>query len=175
MDDILLLHVNDFHDGVLQRVNELADREQLGIRIDNCEILSVAPRQLKDVFDQVTTARENASKALADASSAANLTTNSAAARAATIIATAQSARNRYVESLSAEAKRFNKLLPSYESNPSLFAQQMLVPAMAQVLTNVDKWYLPENLGSQPPEVRLMLNREPPQPRLAPAATTTTP
>jgi len=168
VDDVLLLHVNDFRDAVLERVSDLGDQEQLGIGIDNCEVESIPPRQLREIFAQVTTARENRIKALQDALSYENQKTNSAGAQATTIIAAAEAARNRYVESLSAEAKRFSDLLPKYESNPSLFAQQTLVPAMGQMLTNVqDKIYLSERVDGQPRELRLMLNREPPQPKTA--------
>ena len=70
--------------------------------------------------------------------------TNSAGAQAAAIINEAESARNRYVESLQPRPRRFSDLLPKYESNPSLFAQQKLVQVMGEVLTNVqDKIYLP--------------------------------
>ncbi len=170
VDDILLQHVNDFRDDVLQRVGALADQEQLGIGIDNIEIDRTPPRQLLDIFTQVTTASVNRAKALQDALSAQNQITNIASAEATTIIARAEAARNRYVESLSAEANRFSDLLPKYESNPSLFAQQNLLPVMAQVLTNVqDKIYLSERADGKPRELRLMLNREPPQPRTAPA------
>jgi modulator of FtsH protease HflK len=173
VDDILLLHFNDFRDAVLQRVGQLADEEKLGIGIDNIEIDDrKPPRQLQDVFAQVTTARENRVKALQDALSKQNQITNSAGAQAATIIAVAQSARNRYVTNLVAEAGRFTELLPTYESNPSLFAQQTFLPVMAQVLTNVqDKIYLSERVDGKPRELRLMLNREPPQPKTAPATT----
>ena len=123
------------------------------------------PRQLKDVFLQVTTARENRVKALQDALSYENQVTNTASAQAATIIAVAQAARNRYVESLSAEAKRFSDLLPQYEGNPSLFAQQTLVPVMAQALTNVqEKIYLSERDDGKPRQFWLLINREPPGP-----------
>ena len=170
VDDILLQHVNDFRDDVLQRVGALADQEQLGIGIDNIEIDRTPPRQLLDIFTQVTTASVNRAKALQDALSAQNQITNIASAEATTIIARAEAARNRYVESLSAEANRFSDLLPKYESNPSLFAQLNLLPVMAQVLTNVqDKIYLSERADGKPRELRLMLNREPPQPRTAPA------
>jgi hypothetical protein len=41
---------------------------------------------------------------------------------------------------------------------------------MALVLTNVqDKIFLPERADGQPRELRLMLNREPPQPKSATA------
>ncbi len=171
VDDVLLLHVNEFHDAVLQRVGELVDREQLGIGIDNCEIVSIPPRQLRDVFAQVTTARENRIKALQDAESYQNQMTNAADAQATSLIAAAQATRNNYVESLSAEAKRFSDLLPQWDSNPGLFAQQTFVPVMAQVFTNVqDKIYLSERVDGKPRELRLMLNREPPEPKTGSAA-----
>ena len=166
VDDILYNEFGAFQDAVEERTAELVAQEDLGITINQCSVdKKMPPRQLADIFAQVTIARENRIKALQDAVSYENQVTNAASAQATTIIATAEAARNRYVESLSAEAKRFSDLLPQYESNPSLFAQQTLVPVMGQVLTNVDKWFIPENLGSQPPEVRLMLNREPPEPK----------
>jgi hypothetical protein len=69
---------------------------------------------------------------------------------------------------LTAEAKRFSDLLPQYEVNPSLFAQQTLIAAMSGILTNVqDKIFLPQRADGKPRELRLMLNREPPQPNPA--------
>ena len=42
------------------------------------------------------------------------------------------------------------------------------VQAMGQVLTNVqDKFYLPQRADGKPRELRLQLNREPPQPKPA--------
>ena len=43
-----------------------------------------------------------------------------------------------------------------------------LAETMAQVLTNVqDKIFLPQRADGKPRELRLMLNREPPQPKSA--------
>src|SRR5271154_5618357 len=64
VDDALYTDVAGFQDAVEQRVSELTDQEQLGITIDNCEIQNIPPRQLTDVFSQVTTARENRNRAL---------------------------------------------------------------------------------------------------------------
>jgi membrane protease subunit HflK len=166
VDDILTRDVAGFRDAVLQRVSGLTDQEQLGIVIDQCEVQSIPPRQLQDVFTRVTTARENRNKLLNDAHSYENQVSLQAGAQAASITNAAAADRARYVDSITAEAKRFNELLPKYESNPSLFAQQTLVPVMAQVLTNVeDKIYLPQRADGKPRELRLMLNREPPQPK----------
>jgi membrane protease subunit HflK len=168
VDDILLNRQNEFREAVQQRVTDLAEQEQLGIVIEQCDVESKPPRQLQNVFSQVTEARENRNKALIDAHSYENQVTNSAGAQAVSIIYQAEAAQSNYVASITAEARRFSDLLPQYESNPGLFAQQTLVQTMAQVLMNVqDKIYLPQRADGKPRELRLMLNREPPQPKNA--------
>lgn len=170
VDDILTRDVAGFHDAVLQRVSELTERAQLGIIIDQIEVKSIPPRQLKPIFDQVTTARENRNKALLDAHSYENQMLNQSGAQATSVTNAAAAERSRYVDSITAEAKRFSDLLPQYQSNPSLFEQMTFVQAMSQVFTNVqDKIYLPQRADGKPRELRLMLNREPPQPKPAAA------
>ena len=164
VDDILTRDVGGFHDAVLQRVSDLVEQEQLGIAIDHCEVLSIPPRQLKESFEQVTIARQNRDKALLDAHSYENQVTNRADAQAVTVLNEAQSARARYLDSLTSEAKRFSDLLPGYQSNPNLFVQKQVVEAMGHVLTNVqDKYFLSQRADGKSTELRLMLNREPPQ------------
>jgi modulator of FtsH protease HflK len=168
VDDILINKQNEFREAVQQRVTDLAEQENLGIVVEQCDVESRPPRQLQSVFDQVTDARVNRDKALIDAHSYENEVTNNAGAQAASIIDRAEADRTNYVASITAEAKRFGDLLPQYESNPGLFAQMMLVQTMGQVLTNVqDKIYLPQRADGKPRELRLMLNREPPEPKPA--------
>jgi len=168
VDDVLTRDVAGFRDAVLQRVSDLTAQEQLGIIIDQCEVQSIPPRQLKDVFSQVTSARENRSKALNDAHSYENQVLSQSGAQATSITNSAAADRARFVESITAEAKRFNDLLPSYRTNSQLFAQQTLVQAMGPALTNVqDKIFLPQRADGRPRELRLMLNREPPQQKTA--------
>ena len=168
VDDVLYSDVAGFQEAVQQRVGAQAD--QLGITVKQCNLESTPPRQLKDVFDQVTEARQNQNKVLDDAHSYENQATNSAEAQASTIINEARSARARYVQSVQADAKAFSDLLPNYEINPALFRQQELVQVMGQALTNVDfKTYLPTTANGKPIELRLLLNREPPGTKTAPA------
>jgi len=166
VDDILYSDVAGFQEAVQERVSALADREGLGITVKQCNVESIPPRQLKDVFDQVTEARQNQNKVLDDAHSYENQATNSADAQAAAILSEARSARVLYVQSVQADAKAFSALLPNYEVNPGLFQQQKLVQVMGQALTNADfKAYLPTSASGEPVELRLMLNREPPGPK----------
>ncbi|HTY88764.1 MAG TPA: protease modulator HflK [Candidatus Acidoferrum sp.] len=167
VDDILTRDVAGFQDAVLRQVSDLTEREQLGVVIDRCVVQSVAPRQLQDVFDQVTTARENRNKLLNDAHSYESQVLIQAGAQATTITNAAEADRARYVESITAEGKRFNDLLPKYASNPNLFAQQTFLQAVGPALTNADKWIQPVTESGKSMEVRLMLNREPPSPKTA--------
>ena len=168
VDDILTRDVAGFRDAVLQRVSDLTEQEQLGMVIDQCEVQSIPPRQLQDVFTRVTTARENRNKILNDARSYENQVLSQAGAQASSITNAAAADRARYVQSITAEAKRFSDLLPKYESNPALFAQMTLVQAMGPILTNVqDKIFLPQRADGKSRELRLMLNREPPAPKMA--------
>jgi len=168
VDGILYGDVAGFQDAVEQRASQLADEEKLGITIKQCNVNSVPPRQLKGVFDQVTEAREDRNKVLDDAHSYENQITNGADAQASTIINEAISARARYVQSLKADAKAFSDLLPNYEINPGLFVQQKVVQVVGETLTNVEfKSYLPTTAGGRPTELRLLLNRPPPQPKPA--------
>jgi membrane protease subunit HflK len=67
VDDILTRDVAGFQDAVRHRVNELVDGEHLGVAIDQCQVQSVPPRQLADIFRQVTAARQNRDKLMQDA------------------------------------------------------------------------------------------------------------
>ena len=166
VDDILTGRVGEFKDAVEQRVNELVDRAHLGVVVDQCLVQSAAPRQLKDVFAAVTSARQNREKILSEAAGEASRITNNAAAQAFAIINAAESARNNFVQSVSSEADAFTQLLPKYQSNPRLYAELELARTMSIVLTNVqDKIFLPQRADGKPRELRLQLNREPLQGR----------
>jgi membrane protease subunit HflK len=168
VDDILLNRVDEFREAVKSRVIDLADQEQLGIVVEQCDVDSRPPRQLQNVFSQVTDARNNRQTALIKAHDYENETTNRAGAMAVSIIDRAEADRTNYVASITAEAKRFGDLLPQYESNPGLFAQMTLVKTMGEVLANVpDKSFLPERADGKPRQLWLKLSRPLPQPKNA--------
>jgi modulator of FtsH protease HflK len=165
-DDIIINDITRFQEAVQQHVEELVEQDNLGIAIDTCTVESTPPRQLSDIFAQVTEAREKRAEALNDAHNYENQTTNSASATAENIINLAESAKFNYVTNLVAEAKRFSDILPYYQTNTSLYMQQTFVSMIGPALTNVqDKWYVPVRADGKPYELRLQLNREPPQPK----------
>jgi len=170
VDQVLYSDVGGFQDDVEQRVIQLADQEQLGITVRQCSVDSIPPRQLQQIFDQVTEARENRNQVLDQAHSYENQATNNADAQAAAIINEAKSASVLYVQTVQADANVFTNVLPNYEINPGLFKQQELVQTMGQALTNVQfKGYMPTGNG-KPTDLWLLLNREPPEPKVGAAA-----
>jgi membrane protease subunit HflK len=168
VDDILTRDIHAFEAAVGLRVSELAEREHLGVAIDQVQVQSAAPRQLKDVFAMVTTARQNRDKLINDALSEENRILSQAGAQAASITNAAESVRTRFVTGIESDAAAFTNLLSHYERNPNLYAQLELAKAMPQILANVqDKIFLPQRADGKPRELRLQLNREPPQPKSA--------
>ncbi len=171
VDQVLYSDVGGFQDDVGRRVIQLADQENLGITIRQCSVRSIPPRQLQQIFDQVTEARQNQAKVLDDAHSYENQVTNNADAQAAAILNEAKSASVLYVQSVQADAKAFSDLLPNYKINPDLFEQEQLVQVMGQSLTNVQfKGYMPTTANGKPSDLWLLLNREPPEPQTGASA-----
>ena len=168
VDDILTRDIAGFQDAVRHRVSELAESEHLGVAIDLCQVQSVAPRQLKDVFGAVTVARQNRDKLYQDALGEQSRILSQAGALASSITNAAESARTRYVTAIQSDAGAFAKLLPQYKSNPNLFTQLELTKAMSVILANVgEKKFLPTHTDGKPVELRLMLNNELPQSKSA--------
>ena len=147
------------------RVTELAQRENLGVVVENCQVESRPPRYLKPAFDAVLTALSTRDKNHNEALSYENQVLNKASAAAAGLTNNAQAERVRLVESVKSESQRFADLLPSYEKNPDLFAHVFLFEALGHVLTNIqEKFYLQERADGKTRELRLQLSREPRKP-----------
>jgi len=164
VDDILTRNVLGFQEEVLRRFTALAQERNLGIAVEQLQVESRPPRQLKQAFDQVVQAALRRSQVLNEALSYANQTTNRALSEAAALVSRAQAERTRYLETLAAEARRFEGLLAQFERNPDLYMQQRVAETMARVFTNVqDKFFLPERADGRTRELRLLLNREPPK------------
>jgi membrane protease subunit HflK len=162
VDDILTRDVAGFQDAVKLRVINKVEEEHLGIAIDQCTIERNAPRQLREVFAQVTIASQNRKKMIIDANSYTNRVLSAATAQASTILSQATLASANYVTNIVAEARRFNDILPQYQSNPDLYRQQALMLTLGQILSTSEKWIQPTSPTGEPTELRLQLNREPP-------------
>jgi membrane protease subunit HflK len=164
VDDILTRDRAGFQAAVEHHIEEMVDRQRLGVVIDlgQVQVSSEAPRQLADSFKQVSDARQNRDKLISEALGEQSRIMSQAGAQAVSITNAAETARFNFVKSVQSDAAAFTQLLPQYERDPKLYVQLELTKLMPQIFTNVEKIYLPQRADGKSRELRLMLNREPP-------------
>jgi membrane protease subunit HflK len=166
VDEILTRDVAGFKEAVRKKAAALVQSQNLGVEVEECLVQSRPPRQLQDGFNSVLKAEVTRGKVLNDARGYENQVLSRASADAQSRINAAESDRARLVSDVRSQAERFNELLPKFNANPSLFAQQRLNETLGRVLTNLDhKIYLTESADGKPKELRLLLNREAPKPK----------
>jgi membrane protease subunit HflK len=170
VDDIVTRDVIGFKDAVRKRVTALVEIQKLGVTVEQCDVQSKPPRQLKDAFDSVLKAEVTRNKVLNDARSFENQVLSKAGADAQSRTNLADSERIRLLNDVTSRADQFQQLLPQYRMNPNLFAQQRLTEALGRVFTNAqDKILVPETADGNSMELRYLINREPPKAKEEPA------
>ena len=167
VDDILLNDVTGFQEAVSRRVRKLIQEQKLGLVVDQCIVQSRPPRQLKMAFENVIIAGQKAAQIITEARNDQNQVLSRAGRTPPAASTPPPSPGNCMVDSITAEADRFQNLLPAYQSNPDLFTQTRLIETMGRVFTNAqDKMFLPTTADGKPIELRLLLNREPPKSKM---------
>ncbi len=170
VDQMLTRDVIGFTDAVRNRLEALLADHKLGIVVEQCAVVTIPPRQLKEPFANVLKAEINRNKLLQEARSYENQVLSKASADAAGQVNLAEADRVRLVAEVESRARQFQDLLPKYEANPKLFVEQRISEVMGRVLTNVqDKIFVSQGSPGAPRELRLLLNREPVRKTAAPA------
>jgi membrane protease subunit HflK len=168
VDDVLR-DPTKMQEAVQTRVAQLAQEQDLGISVGDCTVEAVPPVRLQPDFERVSTALSTAQTVQNEAEAERNRITNEAAAEANRRISVARTDATNLVASVKADAGRFAALLPEYKTNPTLVRSYLYYNTVAEVMTNVPgKWYMPENPGGEPWEIRLQLSRPPVVPTGAP-------
>ncbi len=166
VDDILVRDIAGFREAVRRRVEQLLAQHDLGVVVEQCDVESRPPRQVRDAFNRVLQAEVTRAKLLDEARSYENQVLSKASADAAGLVNAAESDRTNLVATIAAEAERFQKLLPQYKQNPQLFELQLLTETLGRMLaTAQDKIFLPERVDGKTRELRLLLSREPLKPK----------
>ena len=165
VDDAVRKDVTGFKDEVGRHVTEKLIAEDLGVSVENIEIDSIPPRQVKNAFDAVTGAENTRSTTISEAQAAANGTLARAAGEADAIINEAKANATRQIQSVEADARYFHDQLKYYRENPELYVARLKAERMARVMGNVrTKVIQNENDGSTKKELRLQVSREAPAP-----------
>jgi membrane protease subunit HflK len=171
VDDVLRRDQARFQETVQLRVAQLAQQEDLGVSISQCVVYPIVPPvKLQPDFERVTTALSASQTVQNEAETERNGITNAAAAEANRRVSIARADATNLVASVKADADNFTALLPQYRENPWLVRSYLYYQAMSAAMTNVSgKWFVPENPGGQPAEIRIQLSRPPFVPGASPA------
>ena len=168
VDSILTRDRTSFREKLSQRLSQLVDEQQLGIRIEQADVQARAPRQpaVSKAFDAVTEAGLKSGQVLNEAQSYANEVRSRALGGAASLTNAALTEKTRMVEFVGAEARQFSSLRPQYEANPALFTLRWQTETLGRVFTNAqEKFFIAPGPDGRPRELRLLLSREPIKPR----------
>lgn len=155
---------------VEKRVRDLVQSHQLGVSLVECQLKVAPPLQVKQAFEQVTTADIERQKARDDAQAYAGRILSTAQGEAAALVNQGKSEANRGIQQLESEAQYFKDQLPYYKANANAFEQNLKAEAMVRILTNMQErvFALPTPPSGEQSELRLLLN--PPPKRRLPAA-----
>lgn len=167
VDDVLTREKAGFQEAVRRRAVELLEKENLGVTVEQCDVITTWPRQapVQMAFVAVLNAQINRDKLLQEAGSYTNQVLTAANANATNIVNLAVLQSAQFISRLASDSTNFSKLLPSYQSNADLLVQQRLNESLSRALSSgTEKWVLPASPNGNPAELRLLLNREPPKP-----------
>jgi membrane protease subunit HflK len=153
-----------FQELIQTRVRELVDAQKLGISVEGATVTTIAPRQVKQAFDDVAKAETAKRTAVDEANAYSGRLLNTAQGEATSIENSGQTEATRLVQQVAAEAQYFRDQLPHYKENPELFRERLLAEAMTRIVTNTqDKFFLPLK-GEGQRNIWLQLNRDPRKP-----------
>ena len=149
-----------FNEAVRQRVHHLVNEHRLGISIETIDVETMPPLSVRDSFDEVLSAQQEARTEVNQAEAYARTTINAAQGQASTILADGVTRSNQIVRIMASEAHSFSEQLPYFEMNPLLFKERLMAETMQTILPNADDTlYFTQREGIQR-ELRLQLNRE---------------
>jgi membrane protease subunit HflK len=165
VDDVLTRKATAFREMVAKRLTDIIDEQRLGIVIEQIDVQSIPPRQLQAKFNEVIQASVKRDDGLNKSRSYENEVLSKARGEAETRLNAAKSDRDRTVQIIAAEAKKFSDLLPEYKRNPQLFTQLRQSETLQRVMANAqEKFFVRSREDGKPVELRLQLSREPQKP-----------
>lgn len=169
VDDAVRKDVAGFRDEVRRRLDQTLIAQDLGVVIENLELIPIPPRQVKDAFDAVLGAEAVSGTLISEAQTAANRIMATANGAAQAVINRAHADASRLTNSVAADALYFQEQLKYYRANPDLYITRLRAEYMGRIMTNVNTRVImvePEDGNRR--ELRLQLTREPEAPTPAP-------
>jgi membrane protease subunit HflK len=121
-------------------LQELLDRYQAGISVEDVELQEVQPpRAVREAFDDVLAANQDRNRAVNEAEGYANEVVPRARGEASELIASAQGYREAKIADATGEAARFLALATEYKKAPAITRKRLYLETMEAVLPDAEK------------------------------------
>jgi len=121
-------------------LQELLDRYQSGISVEDVELQEVQPPQaVRKAFDDVLAASQDRNRAVNEAEGYANEVVPRARGEASELIARSQGYRDAKIADATGEASRFLAIASEYEKAPAITRKRLYLETMEAVLPDTEK------------------------------------
>ncbi|HWD21167.1 MAG TPA: SPFH domain-containing protein [Verrucomicrobiae bacterium] len=158
VDDIRTYRKQQFHEAVGARLRELIDEQQLGVSVEQPDVLEWPPRYLENKFNEVSQATQRKHDVIQQAVTYADTTQSAARGQAAERIGQAESRRSTLAKNVAAQAVNFTNYLPLYARDPEFFERFRIMQTWNLILTNAQEKMV-QPAGTH--ETRVQISREP--------------
>jgi membrane protease subunit HflK len=123
-----------------QRIQQMADRYQLGAEIVGVTVLAASvPDAVAAAFEETVKAREDRSREKSEAQAFANDIIPQAKAKAAGMIQAAETYRTNVVNTAAGGAARFDQVVAEYAKAPAVTRDRMYLDTMQQIFSSTSK------------------------------------
>ena len=148
IDDVLTTGKTEIQQDIEDRLQELADRYGLGVRIITVKLQDVQPpAEVAAAFKDVATAKEDKSRIINTAKGYANEEIPKARGHAARLNREAEGYREQRIAEAEGDVARFLALATEYNKAPAVTRQRLYLETMATVLPRARKTILDKDAG----------------------------
>ncbi len=161
IDDILTRNQGVYKRLVVNQLQESLDRHDTGLKINNIDLVAVAPPQSTvAAFNEVTNAGNVKSELIDKAREYRVREENNAMSMESEIIASAETYKMEVVSQVRAEAVYFQQIFKEYKNNPETVLMALYNNALSEVLSAVEQKYILNRRKDGNQEVRIKINPE---------------
>ena len=138
VDEVITIGRQDIEIAALSRMQELAKRYQLGVRVDQVQLKNVnPPREVQASFNEVNRAQQDRENAINIANGDYNKAVPRARGEADQTIRGAEGYRFKRVNEAEGDVASFNAMLEQYSKSPEITRTRLYLETMGDVLPSM--------------------------------------
>lgn len=139
LDDILTLNKAAMQQEMMEDIQEIANKYELGISITAVQLQDVdPPTAVADAFTDVASAKEDKERYINEANQYANKIIPEARAEKEKLLNEAEAFKTVRINSAEGDVARFNQILEKYAENKEITRTRLYIETMREVLPNID-------------------------------------